>query len=395
MLPLLLYIRRWYANIICICASLSIEVTSAATVSEPESTRSNLLVMEFLASFSQWHLIMALLFTFSTLEHVHAEGSVSLVKIYEPFLSSVPTKGSDFNPYMGGRNTGKCCQMAVNESLYIIDGELRLRPNQTFYRGSLSTLELYPTFPCTTVYNGSLIAPPQDFWTPYSWCLERCPGWTVTRRDNLDGWLKPLVAFILPCVVFCLCIHRRRSVVLPDVIFKTDFYILGILVLPVKLLVASLVAAFDTIIWLGILFAMAGPIFLSLSYEAILDAKLLSYLDSQVRVGGLSIKERAHLLLALLLGNIEMRPAWDDSLEFLHQLPNDPPGACMLADPKPVAADHAQERRDLVVADVQMKLQAMLDSQSEFGATVGAPVLFYLGSFVWACFEIQANWGSS
>jgi hypothetical protein len=339
--------------------------------------------------------------------------STSLVPIYEPWLSNVPGTSFDFNPALGGRNTGKCCQMAVNESLFIQDGALRLRPGQTFYRGSLSTLELYPTFPCATTFNGSLIAPPQDFWTPYTWCEENCAGWSVTKNHDLEGWLKPLVAWILPALVFSLSIPRRRRIDLPMFIFKTNLHIGGLLLMPAKIVMASLIVTVDTLVWLGILFAMAGPICLSLAYEAILDAKLLTYLEAQIESSRFTVNERAHLLLVLLLGNLDTSPADVDMQNFLHILPDDIPWASASfnsnsvnddvangVQAQPVSIVHVStplansptRTRDINI--MKTKLIAILDSQPTFGVTVGAPALFYVGSFVWACFEIRSNWGS-
>ncbi|KEY74949.1 hypothetical protein S7711_01298 [Stachybotrys chartarum IBT 7711] len=332
--------------------------------------------------------------------------STSLIPVYEPWLSHVPLSSADFNPALGGRNTGKCCQMAINESLFINDGELRLRPGQTFYLGSLSTLELYPTFPCATAFNGSLIAPPQDFWTPYSWCHDNCAGWSVTQDDDLEGWLKPLIAWILPALVFSLAIPRRRRVELPTFIFKTSLHITELLLMPAKITLASFIVTVDTLVWLGFLFAMTGPICLSLVYEAILDAKLLNYVETQIESSRLTVKERAHLLLVLLLGNLETSPTDVDMQRFLEILPDDV--AWALPNFKPAIANHGPNgtqplapfphsqlpSRTKSIDIMKTKLLAILDSQPTFGVTVGAPALFYVGSFIWACFEIRSNWGS-
>lgn len=352
------------------------------------------------------------------------ETSTSLVPLYEPYLTRVPLSSADFNPFLGGRNTGICCLMAVSESLHIQDGRLALRPGQTFYHGSLSTLERYPTFPCTTTFNGSLIAPPQDFWTPYPWCSDRCPGWSVTKVDDMDGWMKPLLAWILPAMVFSLSIPRRRRIELPEFIFTSSLWITDFLLLPPKVALASFIVTIDTLVWLGVLFAMAGPICFSLTYEAILDAKLVRYLEAQVDSTRCSAKERAHLLLTLLLGYLNPSTAEADSQVFLSSLPDHIllPGHL----PSPIRIPCASLRSDKTItsqtieADLRAgsssrtsqlpadsttraksiesakrKLLAILDSQPSFGVTVGAPALFYIGSFIWACFEIRTNWGSS
>ncbi|KAK8008072.1 hypothetical protein PG991_010623 [Apiospora marii] len=340
------------------------------------------------------------------------ETSISLVPLYEPYLSRVPLSSADFNPYFGGRNTGTCCLMAVSESLHIQKGRLALRPGQTLYHGTLATLEQYPTFPCTTTFNGSLIAPPQDFWTPYPWCSDRCPGWSVTKADDMDGWMKPLLAWILPALVFSLSIPRRRRIELPGFIFTHSLHITDFLLLPPKVALASIIVTIDTLIWLGVLFAMAGPICFSLTYEAILDAKLVRYLEAQVDSTRCSVKERVHLLLTLLLGYLNPDTAAADSQGFLSSLPDHIPLPGHI--PSPVRVHYPSLSSDKTItsqtieADLRAgpssrtsqlpvdpttkasstesakrQLLAILDSQPSFGVTVGAPALFYIGSFIW------------
>ncbi|PVH82388.1 hypothetical protein DL98DRAFT_653147 [Cadophora sp. DSE1049] len=108
------------------------------------------------------------------------------------------------------------------------------------------------------------------------------------------------------------------------------------------MLVAAFIVTVDIVVWQAIVFSIAGPMLVSGIYEALLDNRILNYLESWVQTNALTIQERAHLLFVVLLGNLDFAPAWDHS----------------------------------------------------FGSSVGAPVVFYIGSFIYAIFEINETWGS-
>jgi hypothetical protein len=362
------------------------------------------------------------------------EFSTSLAPIYEPYLTNLPDDPSTFNPIIGGQSFDMCCRLAVNESLYIDNGTLRKRPGQTVYRGDFATLEQFPTFPCTATFNGSLKGPHQDFWTSYSWCHKRCPGWAATRADDFNSWLKPLVAFIFPSLIFCLNVPRRRRFELPSILFTHHQTLLSSCVwYLIKIPLASIIVTLDTVIWLAVVFAMAGPLLVSGIYEAILDLRTLNFLEAQIVAGSLTIQQRAHILFVILIGNLDQTPAWDHSKALVDLLaiynvrpsintcpaPADKPipnTGVKVAQPGSqaeslvVGSTHTEKSssksanepmpiqeslaRNQQVIEAKTKLQAMLDAQYSFGGTTGAPVLFFVGSFVWTCFEIKSSYGN-
>lgn len=360
--------------------------------------------------------------------------STFLAPIYEPYLKNLPNDPSTFNPILGGQNFDMCCRLAINESLYIENGTLRKRPSQTVYRGDFATLERFPSFPCTATFNGSLKGPPQDFWTPYRWCHERCPGWAATQADDFNSWLKPLVAFIFPSLIFCLNVPRRRRFELPSIFFTRHQPLLSSLVWYLtKIPLASLIVTLDTVIWLSVVFAMAGPLLVSGIYEAILDLRTLNFLEGQIGAGSLTIQQRAHILLVVLIGNLDQEPAWTHSKVLVNSLarynvqssidtypapadqvipnisvqvaqPAFQPDSLTIDsahteisssrnpnEPLPIQEYSAHNR---LVEEVKTRLRAMLDAQYSFGGTAGAPVLFFVGSFVWTCFEIKSSYGN-
>ncbi|KAK4200014.1 hypothetical protein QBC40DRAFT_327869, partial [Triangularia verruculosa] len=345
--------------------------------------------------------------------------STSLAEIYHPFLTDLPEQAARFNPYLGGLDADMCCQLAVNESLVIVNGILTIRPGQTFYRGDIATLERFPSFPCHTKFNGSLLGPPMDFWTPYTWCRDRCPGWSVTKHDDLGNWLKPLSAWVLPSLIFCLSIPRRRRIHIPKQLFAKPMNIFGTLLYLVKIPAAALIVTIDTLVWLSVVFSIAGPILVSAAYEALLDLRILRFLQIRFNENSMSVRSRAHLLLVVLLGNLDLSPAWAHSRNLVQDLCNEsllkrpavrmastpgvPSTATSFSSPVPRASLSSTQSASLsplpspsphYLTPVQSKLRAMLDAQASFGHTCGAAVLFYIASFIWSVYDIAESYGS-
>ncbi|OTB09441.1 hypothetical protein M426DRAFT_79558 [Hypoxylon sp. CI-4A] len=346
--------------------------------------------------------------------------STNLVSIYEPYLSHLNEKPFNFNPYVGGLNWSMCCYLVVNESLFIDNNTLFIRDNQTFFTGhNISILEEYPRFPCGATYEGTLNAPPTQFWASYSWCNAKCPGWPVTRASDFNRWLKPLIAFILPSLIFCLNIPRRRRLELPAQLFSNkSIDASNLLLVILKVPIASLVVTLDIVIWTCVVFSTASPMITSGLYEAFLDARVLTYLESRTNDNIYTEKEKAHTLLSILIGNLDI-DAWDSSRLFVEGLPGREirPSASndrIMATPNTSRLNSATSHRshdDILpntpggghskpisdswrVDTVKWRLRAMLDSQVSFGSSVGAPVLFYIASFVWSVYEVREDLGS-
>ncbi|KAK0659145.1 hypothetical protein QBC41DRAFT_237574 [Cercophora samala] len=345
----------------------------------------------------------------------HAENSAHLAEIYRPFLTNLPQHAASFNPLLGGLDADMCCQLAVNESLVIVNGSLMIRPGQTFYRGDMATLERFPSFPCHSKFNGSQIGPPMDFWTPYTWCRDRCPGWSVTKPDSFGNWLKPLSSWILPSLIFCLSIPRRRRIHIPKRLFAKPKNIFGTLFYLVKIPAAALIVTVDTLIWLSVVFSVAGPILVSATYEALLDFRILRFLQTCFDANRISVRSRAHLLLVVLLGNLDLKRAWDHSKLLVRDLPDTPllprptlphnvpsimttppatsPAPCATCSSNDTLSAGSSPSPD-PLPSIQAKLRAMLDGQDSFGHTCGAAVLFYIASFIWSTYDIKESYGS-
>jgi hypothetical protein len=147
---------------------------------------------------------------------------------------------------------------------------------------------------------------------------------------------------------------------------------------------AALIALADTIIWVAIVFSTAGPMILSGIYEANLDRKVIEDIRLN-QIQFLASEDqpphflKLHLLYAVLVGNLDLnhpkddsevgRSAWDNVKRLVYE-----------TDDKNVT---------------QMRLKAMLRCQASFGAAIGAPVVFFLGSFFFSVFSNLSTVGDN
>ena len=335
-------------------------------------------------------------------------------------------------PSLGGQDSAHCCLLAVNESLVIENGYLIFKPGQTALRGNVSSFLRYQ-FPCGAKYNGSLGDQPQ-VWKSYSWCHEKCSGWKMSSTSQLGAWVQPFIQYIAPAIIFVLSVPRRRRLNLPDTLFRREINTLrGTASMIWKLPVASMIVTADTIIWLFVVLAVAGPVLLSGCYEALLDLRLLKFLDDPTQAKHMSVRERAQVLFAILLGNLDQEPAWEDLVRVTECLPNEtvqqpmcskaktqsrpsrngkpaleassegiriPPGnSSRNSKPHLSCDDEFTQQNDYdaatqqKISSIKAKLGSMLQCQSSFGSTVGAPIVFFTGSFIYTLIEIQSSYG--
>jgi hypothetical protein len=149
---------------------------------------------------------------------------------------------------------------------------------------------------------------------------------------------------------------------------------------------AASIALADTIIWVAIVFSTAAPMILSGLYEATLDRKViekiqvdkLQFLASKDQTRQI-VKLRMHLLYAVLVGNLNLnhpendsegrRSAWKDIKKLVYET-DDKNGT-------------------------QIRLKGMLGCQASFGAAIGAPVVFFLGSFFFSVFSDLSTVGDN
>ena len=212
-----------------------------------------------------------------------------------------------YNPLLGGMNLTHCCLLAINYSFAIRDGNLILI-NYTFLSPDTTTSSFLSAvqsgqFPCGATYNGNPAGAPHVSG-PYQWTQNICPGWQISQATILQQWIGPLVGFILTSLVFCLSIPRRRKLEVSDKMFMPrPGGSWRFLYTPVGFLLAASLVTIDTLLWLSLCFAFAGPMILSGVYEAFLDNRILRLLIDEVQ---LRSDVRARLLFIILVGNLDL-----------------------------------------------------------------------------------------
>ncbi|OTB06600.1 hypothetical protein M426DRAFT_104756 [Hypoxylon sp. CI-4A] len=324
---------------------------------------------------------------------------------------------------LGGQNFTHCCLLALNDSLTVqSDGNLSYTPT-SFVAPGISIGELESTietdeFPCGASWNGDAGGAPV-VQVPYHWCEQRCPGWEISHSNVMQQWIGPLVQFIVPSLAFCTNVPRTRKLAIPDIVFKGHpRTLVGLMTYWIRLLGALVLMTLDTVVWLAVCFAFAGPMLLSAVYEYALDRKVLEFLaPPNGKPPAISMRLRAHLLLAVVAGNIRMA-----TLEAHDWGPNERHDSATPDDLEAKAPERAQNggrmvhnsiwKRVMVMVDeyevlrasgqhpgevvsLPTKLKALLNCQESFGSTIGAPILFFLGSFIYTIVDSDNDLGDN
>jgi hypothetical protein len=112
-------------------------------------------------------------------------------------------------------------------------------------------------------------------------------------------------------------------------------------------------------------------------FESVMDYKILRQLSSSNNQPNVTFKQRCHLALILLIGNLDSDYAWADSISAVKGLPN--------------------VRRATIHTDAAMgrKIRMLLQAQQNFGSVLGIGVLFFITSFIYACLDLQGKLGDS
>jgi hypothetical protein len=360
------------------------------------------------------------------------------------------------SPRLGGQNFTQCCLKAFNQALTVApNGSVVGSNNSTFLSNNIKplidNLLNKSQFPCGATYQGDRRGV-NPVTVPWSWCMENCGGWQISQSTSLNQWVQPFVGFILPSVIFVLSVPRRRKLHLPNWVFPPDIDNIRAVKAVFCAIAAALVVSIDTIVWLGIVFALTGPFLLSGVYEAFMDKEIADFMTEKIKNGHLPLALRARILLAILVGNLDLDSAWAPSMKLANCLetsrgpggnpsidrnassidtddtaPTHPSTATRVSSMAELQPAHPiptqqhldqtegapreprdsdielqvfpnisrEDTLDLSIEKVKTRLKSMLACQYSFGSTVGAPVIFYMGSFIYTLLEINAALGDT
>ncbi|KAH8149336.1 uncharacterized protein LAJ45_06415 [Morchella importuna] len=207
-----------------------------------------------------------------------------------------------------------------------------------------------------------------------TWCRAECGGFQPSRvsKNHLNEILSPLVGFLIPALVFSISIPRGWQLRIPERLFKEDWFTARG---SMNLILAMVIVMVETLRWITVVFVCAGPILVGGLYEMLLDHRLLRELALLQEPEGASTRvdrelRRRRILVALLLGNLNIKEG------------------------KP---KEGAEQFIVNASEIQAKarLHSLLESQGSFGAIVGSPVIFYVGSFIYALIDALKNLGDN
>lgn len=274
----------------------------------------------------------------------------------------------------------RCCQIALNESAFTpaLNGLRKAIPIESYK--------------CGQQFNKSISSVPEVF-VNYTYCSTRCSGWGLSEWSKPAQWAAPLVQFILPSLVFSIVIPRQQRIELGKLaciefpIVQQQTWIrwilqfLNLIIFAIQsTLLLPLVFLVDNIVWMIIVISGAGPMLIGGLHEAVLDSRLIGYMRSQRQSGGgLNTQDKIKLLTALVSGNLMLDIG--DPQETLA-------GKLSMAEnhDRPTTED---ERLEMI----KTRLLCMMSSQLSFGSAVGAPVVFYLGQFVYTILDLLGKRG--
>jgi hypothetical protein len=245
----------------------------------------------------------------------------------------------------------------------------------------------------------------------------------------LNQWIGPLVGFILPAVIFCLVVPRRRKLELSHKFFDARMDTLPGWVFGTGAgIIAAFLVSVDTMIWLSTCLACAGPMILSGVYEAFLDSRILHFVQHKP----LTVDMRARLLYTILIGNLDLidksrkdqradlqksgyqyvgtdqyqhphhahiqQPGQDSPWIHIEQAVNPLkiyPGARQwpLKNGQMVEFAIRDAQYQTCLTQTKTHLKSMLNCQYSFGSTIGAPVVFFAGAFIYSLADVLSRLG--
>ena len=224
------------------------------------------------------------------------------------------------------------------------------------------------------------VAPAPVLSVSTKWCQQHCPGFALTPLSSTNTWASPLFSYIFPAVVFSTTTPRRLVLEPSGWFFEFGPHRLdGMIKAIFSLCVAGFIVSFDTIVWILTIMVAPGPFLFSGLVEAVIDYRIIHNLLSCHTPRGadssqsLSRAERVELLTAVVAGNL----ATED-------VPADPQSEME------TFLDISKRPKEVVIC-----LRAMLTCQYSFGAAVGGPILFYIGSFAYTLISFQDSNGDN
>jgi hypothetical protein len=232
------------------------------------------------------------------------------------------------------------------------------------------------------------VLPAPNAYVPYRQCAEQCKGFDVSKPSEPSTWAAPVVQFILPSIIFSMSIPRRRMFMVRFDIGSGFWSFLSGCAL-------AFLTALDTIISVATILVLAGPLMVSGLTEAVLDFRVLLALKKRPQ---LSQGSKLRLIITVVCGNLVLQDpqtipvakgSWFQRwrlAEFISKKCRAPVARLDPLERIPLALEAAASW-----SDMKGTLLNLLSAQGDFGALIGAPVVFYLGGFVYTILDLLSK----
>lgn len=279
-------------------------------------------------------------------------------------------------------NQTSCCDLALKESAF--------RPGLNGTTGRVFSNE---SLKCGQQFAEGTPSVP-EVYVNYTYCSTRCSGWGLSEWSQPGEWAAPLVQFILPSLIFSMVIPRQQKIELGRLAsikfhvaqqrtwIRWILHLLNLIIFAVKsTLLLPLVFVVDNAVWMIIILSGAGPMLIGGLYEAVVDSRLIEYMRAQRHSpGDLSTQQKIKLLTTLVSGNLildigEPQETLAERLSIVEE------------------HDRPEDEREAQLEMIRTRLLCMMSSQISFGSAVGAPVIFYLGQFVFTILDLLSKRG--
>lgn len=256
-------------------------------------------------------LLIAYLIATSVAQATTENGNCTTVEECIPMLANndqyMPSKRTRL---IGGQNFTWCCTKAVADSLFIdADGMLAVKNDPPAIHLNATLLKKVTDlglFPCSADYNSEYPSGSPEINVNYTWLAATCPGWQLNRSQDLNV-LQTISGFLLPAVIFCLSVPRRRKFHVLRSFFVADLAGIKSYVPALFGAVGAMaIVTLDTALWLSVCFALAGPMILSGLYEALLDSRVIDFVREKTVNGRLTLDMSCRLLMVVLIGNLDL-----------------------------------------------------------------------------------------
>lgn len=257
-----------------------------------------------------------------------------------------------------------CCKLALKEKAFI------------------NTTTPFQDYICGQNYDPK-ISPAPDLLINHTYCASHCPGFGLSKAKIPNQWAAMIVQFLLPAIIFSMTVPRQQKIdvgKLFDISIGADFVnkIPGWLLVMVTPVVWILLSTFlviplvilDCTVWISTIIVAAGPMMIGGLYEALLDYKIIIRVRNENSPQyPLSNEKKVQLLISIVSGNL-IREVGNPQPEIFEN----------------ISAPRVPFRRN---EETRTRLLSMMSSQSSFGSAVGAPVIFYLGAFVYTILDLE------